>query len=192
MINYLRGEILFVNENVLSLDVNGIGFEVFINNRTLTKINNEKNIALHIFTCFKKEKIELYGFIDLAEKNMFNLLVNKISGLGPKTAINVLNLGNEKITDAIKNAEASAFTHVPRLGKKMAQKIIIELKSKIGSIKELDLKDKTPKEQEAVSALTNLGFQEFEIEQALSKIEIEKENLANIIKVAMKLINRND
>lgn len=190
MINYLKGEIIFINENVLSLSVNGIGFEVFINNKTLTRINNQKEIELYIFTCFKKEKIELYGFIDLAEKNMFDLLVNKISGLGPKTAINVLNLGNEKITNAIKNAEASVFSQVPRLGKKMAQKIIIELKNKIGSIKELDLKDKSPKEREAISALTNLGFQEWEVEQALSKIEIELETLPNIIKLAMKTINQ--
>lgn len=192
MITYLKGEIIFIKENVVALNVSNVGFEVFINNKTLTKINNKKEVELYISTCFKKEKIELYGFVDLEEKNMFHLLVDKISGLGPKTAINVLNLGNEKITDAIKNAQASVFSQVPRLGKKMAQKIIIELKNNIGSIKELNLKDKPEKEQEAISALINLGFQEWEIEKALTKIDLEKENLSNIIKLAMKFINKNE
>ncbi len=192
MINYLKGRILYSQENLISLDVGGIGFEVFLNPKTLAKINQKKEIELFITTCLKKEKISLYGFLDRLEKNLFELFINKISGIGPKTALLILDLGVNKITNAIRNADTTTFGQVPRLSKKMAQKIIIELKNQLGSLKELDLRDKSTKEQEAINALLNLGFEEWQVIKAINQLDVNNLNLQNIIKLSMKFISQNE
>jgi holliday junction DNA helicase RuvA len=114
-------------------------------------------------------------------------LVLTVSGVGPKTALAIVNGGVEKLISAVQEANLSFFTAVPRVGKKLAQKIIIELKSKLGGLKELNLATLSPKRQDVYDALLGLGFDDQSINFALEKIDIESLDLAVAIKQALKI-----
>ncbi len=98
----------------------------------------------------------------------------------------LIDAGGERLTAAIQNADTSFFTSIPRVGKKLAQKIIIELKGKLGGVKDLDLSPKTSKYQDAWQGLQALGFAEAEIERALLSMDVENMTLEMVIKQGIK------
>jgi len=158
MIAHLTGTILDILPTSIVVDVHGVGYEVFVSetHRRTTVMGSE--VSLTIATIVKEDSLELFGFATGEERRVFQLLLT-VSGVGPRTALTIISHGVASITRAIATADVGFFTSIPRIGKKNAQKIIIELKPKLGDIDALDLADKTSSQsQELLEALTAMGF----------------------------------
>ena len=158
MIGFLSGTPQLLLDKLL-VKVGGVGYEVTVGTATLQQVVGQPTVELYIHTHVKEEALELYGFLTLDDRSLFRLLLS-VSGVGPKTAVAIANAGADALRVAVQQADVSFFTAIPRVGKKLAQKIIIELKSKLGSLTELQLDTPVGIEQDAVAALTALGFDE--------------------------------
>lgn len=163
MIAKLTGKAETFTKDSIILSVNSVGYKVFFN----PKPNKPLPLTLFIHTHVKEDALDLYGFTTKEELQLFKLMIN-ISGIGPKIAINVMDKGVVAITEAVSRGDVDFFTTVPRLGRKNAQKIIIELKSKLGSLTELDLSADSSETSDAVSALVSLGFSKNEARTAIT------------------------
>jgi holliday junction DNA helicase RuvA len=189
MIAYLKGQVV-VKEHYLIIVCAGVGYQVYAPSNFLqSAVSSEvagEELEAHIYTHVKEDKLELYGFQQEKELALFQLVLT-VSGVGPKTALGIINGGADRLISAVQEANLSFFTAVPRVGKKLAQKIIIELKSKLGSLKELNLATLSPKRQDVYDALLGLGFEDRDINLALEKVDVDNLDLAVAIKQALKI-----
>lgn len=168
MIGFLQGIVAFRDDPYIFINVMGVGYKVFATRDVLSAFSKDTEALIFTFTYVREDTLELFGFLHLEDLKLFEQLIS-VSGIGPKTAINVFSVGNRsEILQAIISGDVNFFTAVPRLGKKNAQKLIIELKSKFAKGKDLDLSvtDGTANE-EAASALKSIGFSSSEIREAL-------------------------
>ena len=159
MIGFLSGKIISLKPTKVLLDVNGVGYAVFISINTFEKISNKEKVSLYVHTNVKEDSITLYGFHNESEKEIFELLIS-ISGIGPKLALGVLSgIQTDDLKDAILNGDVSRIVAIPGIGKKTADRLILELKSKVGDVR-VEGERNVPQgvKQEAVSALTTLGY----------------------------------
>ena len=143
MIEYISGKLISKNQSLAVIDVNGLGYRVNITNNTLEKLPSPENLVkLLIFFHVYENGQELYGFFDEKERFLFTKLIT-ISGIGPKTAINMLSvLPPEEFRNRLMSGEVKLLTSLPGIGPKTAKRIIIELKDDLGSSdsSELELK----------------------------------------------------
>ncbi|MFC1627204.1 Holliday junction branch migration protein RuvA [Patescibacteria group bacterium] len=172
------------------VDVEGVGYKVFTPPTLLNSLLKKDAIDLFIYTHVRDDTFALYGFDSLDKLQLFELIIS-ISGIGPKIAIILLDKGAEAITTAVSKADVDFFTSVPRLGKKNAQKIIIELKPKLGDLEDLDLASESSETQEAVSALVGLGFTKKQSQRALKQIADPNDSIEDKITKAIKYLGKN-
>lgn len=184
MIGYLRG-IPKLDGTHLLVDVHGVGYLVYVGTSCLSAASQMEEIELYIHTHVREQSLELFGFQTAAARDLFLLLID-VSGVGPKTALAIADTGSDKIVEAVQNANVSFFTKVPRVGKKLAQKIIIELKSKLGSLKELNIATLSPELQIVVDAVTALGFSEEDAQQAVQELDLAELDTAAAVKAVLK------
>jgi len=184
MIAKLTGKPEAFTQDSIVLEVNGVGYKVFFN----PKPNQPLPSTLFIHTHVKDDALDLYGFVSKEELQLFKLMIN-ISGIGPKTAIHIMDKGVTAVTQAVTKADVDFFTTVPRLGRKNAQKIIIELKSKLGGLKDLDLTSETSETKDAITALIGLGFSRSEAREALNQVS-DQPTLEAKISQAIKLLGK--
>lgn len=192
MIGSLNGIVSSYNNRNLLLEVGGVGYKVTISKDVLSKISNTgQKLKLFTFTYVREDVLELYGFLELDDLDLFEKLIN-VSGIGPKTAMGIFSIGSrDNIIDAILNANVDFFEKVPRLGHKNAQKIIIELKSKIGGGKELDLTDAERETNKSlINALKSFGFNKSESLDAIKGIKNEGVTLEEKVKLALKYLGK--
>lgn len=159
MIGYLKGKIISAKPTQIILDVNNVGYLIHISISTFEKISDQNEVSLYIYTHVREDALNLYGFYTEAEKEMFELLIS-ISGIGPKVALSILSgISVEELQSAIQSENVSRLVSVPGVGRKTAERVVLELKSKVGFIETASSKgiDFTIK-QEAVLALTTLGY----------------------------------
>jgi len=180
MIEYISGKLISKNQSLAVIDVNGLGYRVNITNNTLEKLPSPENLVkLLIFFHVYENGQELYGFFDEKERFLFTKLIT-ISGIGPKTAINMLSvLPPEEFRNRLISGEVKLLTSLPGIGPKTAKRIIIELKDDLGSSdsSELGIKE-TSKVNDASSALKNLGFSPILIREAVSKVLKDNKELS--------------
>ena len=171
------------------VDVQGVGYRVLVTNEISSKAKLGEKIKLFIYTHVKEDALDLFGFEELDDLKLFQNFLT-VPGIGPKTAMNVFSFHKRAdIINAILTSDVSVLTSVPRLGTKNAQKIIIELKSKVGSIKELDLTGKEFEEQtEVINALKNFGFTTQEAQKALKETKADGQTTEQKIKMALKYL----
>jgi Holliday junction DNA helicase RuvA len=184
MIGFLSGKPQLYGNKVLII-VNGVGYEVYVGQRVLSKVGTLADIALYIHTHVREDALELFGFESSADKELFLLLLS-VSGIGPKTALLIADQGAAAITDAVQNATVSFFTKLPRVGKKVAQKIIIELKSKLGSLKELKIGGLSEHDQMIADAVIALGFDEQAVLEAIEKAPVSEMTVEAAVKVLLR------
>lgn len=184
MIGLLTGQ-PHITPHTFLLVCNGVGYEVHVATAVHAQATGAALLTLFIYTHVREDQLELYGFLTEEEKQLF-LLMLAVSGVGPKTALAIADYGAEKISLAIQNADVGFFTRIPRVGKKMAQKIIIELKSKLGGIKELQLGSLDPRVQTIVDAVVTLGYEEEAAIQAVKDITFENKSESELIKELLK------
>ena len=133
MFYYLNGTVAEIGQSSLVLDVNGIGFFINTSLKTLSSVKTSASTRLYISESIGESNFDLYGFADLQEKRFFELLIS-VSGVGPKAAISLLSaLNTDMLVMAIVNDDAKALTAAPGIGKKIAQRIILELRDKLGA-----------------------------------------------------------
>jgi len=192
MIGYLTGKIILSKPTQILLDVNGVGYEVRISINTFEKLAGKNTISLHIYTNVKEDSITLFGFYSEAEKEMFELLIS-ISGVGPKSALSLLSgISTDELRQAIVSSNVERIIAVPGIGRKTAERLILELKNKVREIKEEGVSTSKPSlQKEAVSALTTLGYNLVSSEKAVNKIlsELPECSLEELIKRSLQELN---
>ena len=189
MIGLLNGTLFLRNDPYVVVDVHGVGYKVYASPDFLSKFHAGDEVTIFTHTHVREDALELYGFVDQAHLELFELLIG-VNGIGPKTAIGIFGIGNkDQIIGAIQKADVDFFTGVPRLGKKNAQKIIIELKNKIGAIEDLDLAGEKDM-GEVVAALTSFGFSESEAKTALRQIGEINASVSEKVRMALKYLGK--
>lgn len=191
MIGSLKGIVDFFDNNCLILDVNGAGYKVLVCNTILSKTKIGDNLKLFVHTHVREDALDLYGFLNLLDLKLFELLIS-VSGVGPKTALSIFAISTgDEIINAIVSGDVEFFVSVPRLGKKNAQKIIIELKSKLGSVADFDINSSINGENsEIFDALKTFGFSVSEIREAVKNIKNQGVSVEEKIKLALKQLGR--
>lgn len=189
MISYLSGKVYQKKPESLTLVVGGVGYLVFMSPSLLSKIKANDTAELHIHTHVRDDLIDLYGFTTLEELSLFKLLIN-VSGIGPKTALTVLDRGAGAVEQAIIKADEGFFTLVPRLGKKNSQKIIIELKNKLGSQVNLDLSGSENETNEVLQALLSMGYTRTEALNAIRDVPPEIKTIEEQIIFILRQMNK--
>ena len=196
MIAYLSGRLVFKDPTYVIIDVGGIGYQVKISLQTYSKIKDEEQIRLLTFLHIKEDAHTLYGFKEEVEKRLFLLLIS-INGVGPNTGLMILSsLSSEEIEHAILSGDVGTIQAVKGIGAKTAQRIILELKDKVGKSTSGDLtaplgflKSSNKPREEALQALITLGFPkavaEKNIAQVLKKTTGEI-SLEDLIKASLK------
>lgn len=182
MIAYLRGKVLTTTTETAILDVNGVGYELYCSGGAFRKLVIGQVGELHTYLQVKEDGITLFGFADPKEKELFLKLIS-VSGVGPKMGIAILaTMSAEEFARAIATADVKGLSKVKGLGKKTAEKIVLELHGKISAAEVLGASGETvgadtpqatvkatPQEEEAISALMGLGFTRAESAQAVKK-----------------------
>ncbi len=188
MISFLIGQPILEADGITVL-VGGVGYGVRVTDKVKELAASLAEISLFTYTHVREEALELYGFEHRKDRELFLLLIS-VSGVGPKTALGILNLGAEHIVDAVQQANTSFFAAVPRVGKKLAQKIIIDLRSKLGAIKELNIGPVSPQRQEVTLALEVLGFSEQAIYTVLEQIPVDTLTTPEAVKLAIQELGK--
>ena len=193
MIGYLTGKIISSKPTHILLDVNGVGYAIKISINTFEKLTGKNTISLYIYTNVKEDSITLFGFYSEAEKEMFELLIS-INGVGPKSALSLLSgISTDDLKQAIITSNVERIVAVPGIGRKTAERLILELKSKVRDIKEEGISPaKQSLQKEAVAALTTLGYNLASSEKAVNKIlsDLPDCSLEELIKRSLKELNR--
>ncbi len=187
MIAQLTGTATRIHMNPLVLDVHGVGYAVFVTQKLLTTVVKDQSLTVYTHTYVREDALQLFGFATQEELSLFDLLLT-VSGIGPKTALAVLDRGVDAIRRAIISSDVEFFMTVPRLGKKNAQKIIIELKSKLGSTSDLNLAhEESGDTKQIIDALISMGFDRKEAREAVKRLPADG-TLEQKVKFALKML----
>jgi len=193
MIGFLKGKIISSRPTQLLLDVNGVGYSVNISINTFEKVSQKKEVQLFIHTNVKEDSITLYGFYTDYEKEMFELLIS-ISGIGPKLALSLLSgIEANDLKEAIGIGDVTRIVAIPGIGRKTAERLILELKGKVGSISDSsETQTDRGVKQEAISALATLGYNFATAEKVVRQIlsSSPSSTIEELIKKALSEINK--
>ena len=194
MIARLTGRVLTLDQGVLVLDVNGVGYEIEVASSTANSVEIDKIVTLETLLIVREDAQILFGFTELTEKKLFQLLI-KINGVGPRLAIGIMSgLNEDELSLAIMEKDIKVLTSLPGVGKKTAERLVIELQDKITSEKASGKKNKSKMSQELLSdlegTLLNLGYKPQEVDFAIHRIKIESTDLEVLIKAALKELGR--
>jgi holliday junction DNA helicase RuvA len=182
MIGFLRGIVLTVKDSSLILDVSGVGYKINTPLPLIVSAKANDELSLYIHTHVKEDQLSLYGFKDENDLFIFEQLIS-VSGIGPKSGLAMISLHPPaSIAEAVENGDAATLSHTPGIGKKTAEKVIIELK---GKLSHLVGGTRNVMESEARLALETLGYSSKEIHAALQKIKIGTKSTSAIIKEAL-------
>lgn len=196
MIAYLSGKLVFKDPTYVVIDVGGVGYHVKISLQTFSKIKDEEQIRLLTFLHIKEDAHTLYGFREESEKRLFLLLIS-INGVGANTGLMILSsLSTEEIEQAILSGDVATIQAVKGIGTKTAQRIILELKDKVGKAGSGEtpaplgfLKGSNKTREEALQALITLGFTKAVAEKNIAVV-LKKTNgeisLEDLIKASLK------
>src|SRR5256714_5431091 len=173
MIAHLRGKLLTKHPNQAIVETGGVGYDVTITVPTFSDLPElGAEVALHIRTHVREDQIALYGFLRPSEKLLFEKLIT-VSGIGPKLAITILSgMAADEMVGAIRGNDVARLTRIPGIGKKTAERMVLELRDKLppdGAEAVAAIPSLSAVEEDVLSALVNLGYQRTTAEKALSR-----------------------
>jgi Holliday junction DNA helicase RuvA len=193
MIGYIKGKVLSANSGVVLIENNGIGYEVICSAAVYQKLQEDKGGEVYTYLAVREDDVSLYGFISPEEKNMFLKLIT-VSGVGPKMGITVLS--NMKLSDLavkIATSDVKGLSAIKGLGKKTAERIILELREKITADVEVEEKSQIIEQEDdgdnedAIIALMSLGFTKQECVKAVKEAKANgAESIQQLISFALK------
>ena len=175
MIAHLRGKLLAKHPNQAIVETGGVGYDVTISVPTFSDLPGiGGEVTLHIHTHVREDLIALYGFLRTGEKRLFEKLIT-VSGIGPKLAITILSgMAADEMVNAIRSNDIARLTRIPGIGKKTAERMVLELRDKLpteGVAESAVTPSLSPVEEDVLSALINLGYQRAAAERALASVE---------------------
>ena len=197
MIGYLQGKVTYLLADHAFLEVQGVGYRLFISDATRRELRLNEEARLFTYLSVREDALQLYGFATQREYDTFQLLIS-VSGIGPKVALGILShITLDGLCRAIQNKQTTILTKLPGIGKKSAERLVLELKDKVSCtgdeeeelvlVSEDEVAD--DKIAEAQAALVSLGYTQAEINPALKKAARGKDT-AEIIKLALKFLSR--
>jgi Holliday junction DNA helicase RuvA len=197
LIALLSGNIVHKSINQIIVDVGGVGYRLLIPLSSFYALPEEGAVRLHVHTHVREDALQLFGFLTMEEKEMFALLLT-ISGVGPKLALNILsNIPVQDLKSALTQGNVKQLSSLPGIGKKTAERLILELREKIpGDVTATAATgavagSASDQREDALSALVNLGYKETLSKKALDKLEIAPgASLEEILKAALKILLR--
>lgn len=195
MFYHLEGTVSEIQPNLTVIDCGGLGFAVNITSATAGTLRMGEKRRLYIAEAITESSFDLYGFATKGEKSCYEMLIS-VSGVGPKAALSILSCNSpEGLALAVMNGDEKALTAAPGIGKKIAQRIILELKDKIskelGSVDVPAISMAAPLTDnsavgDAMAALTMLGYSSAEVAPVLRKLNVDGMTAENIIKAVLK------
>ena len=195
MIDQISGKIISINDNYVVLAVGGLGIKVNIPANFASQLVNEDLITLVTYLNVREDALDLYGFKNDSERNLFLMLIS-ISGIGPKLAVSILSgLELEELKSNILSGDIKSLTSIPGVGAKTAKRIIIELKDKLSktTTTELGFKDDFASKisKDVLSALVGLGYSESMATEVIKRINPAKsdKSIESLIKESLKILN---
>jgi len=187
MISFLQGNLFEKAQDNITVLVGGVGYKVFTTNKVLNLELNSK-LSLYCYSHIREDQFTIFGFLEKREMMLFENLIS-VSGVGPKTALSIIStLGYDKTIYSIQTADVISLQSVSGLGKKSAQKIVVDLQNKIGTVDELDL-SVSKQTEEVVLALMSLGFNQSDLNPVLKNID-KTLSVEDQIKYALKMLKK--
>ena len=197
MISYIEGKVKYINQkNICVLTSSGVGYEVQIDKNQIDRLDIDQDIKLHIYTNVKEDALDLYGFLERSEKIMFEQLTS-ISGIGPKSALQILTLSGAQVLyeNVVKN-NVAYLTQISGIGKKIAEKIVLELKDKLPKISfefsglsHENNNVNMSENMDVFEALKSMGYTPKEAKDAIAGITDNTMTLEQKIKFALKNVH---
>lgn len=187
MISYLEGKIEFKGEKFVVVNVGGVGYRVFVSPETLKKIPEKRGeVKLWTHLHVREDALDLYGFLHLAELDLFETLLGA-PGIGPRKALNVLSAApSDTLRRAIAAGDASYLTRVSGIGRKTAEKIVVELREKMAGKGVMVEAPELKEEADTLEALVSLGYTQREAREALQQVSEDIKSPEKRIKEALK------
>lgn len=197
----LTGRVSAIEAGCAVIDVSGVGYEVRMPQSDLGSMRSESTVTVFTSLNISQDSVTLYGFLSRSSKSLF-IQLQKVSGIGPRVALSILStLTPDQLAQAVADGDSTALSQSPGLGKKGAQKIILELSGKldissIGSTQ--SRKDIDSGSRQVVEGLVSLGWQQHDAEQAVNKVckendfpmPLSKQDVPKVLKQALTLLDR--
>jgi Holliday junction DNA helicase RuvA len=194
MIGYLKGKVLSKKPTKLLIDVNGVGYLVNISISTFEKIAEMEEVALYTYLAVRESALDLFGFYSLAEKEMFEVLIG-VNGIGPKSAQGILSgIQIADLKEAVKTGNISRLVSIPGIGKKTAERMLIEIRDKVDSVADTGeniLHGSSSVRGDAIAALVNLGYNQKTAERIVQAVLDKNPNssIEDLIKNSLSALN---
>lgn len=193
MISYLRGQIKYKSatpkkDNFIIVDVGGVGYKIFVLDRLINNLSLGQELEVFTYTQVAETALDLYGFVSQEELGFFELLLS-ISGVGPKSALNILQKAKlDDLKAAANSGNADVLSQVSGLGQKTAQKIVAGLQNKIGGLNLSGGEQVNDGFSEAMEALVGLGYSASQVRDVLS--QVKSEDTGDKIREALKILGK--
>jgi holliday junction DNA helicase RuvA len=194
MIAHLRGQLIAKHPQQAIVEAGGVGYDVVISVATYSALPAEGNeVALFIHTHVREDALALYGFLDAADKRLFERLIT-VSGVGPKLAVTIQSgLSAERLVGAIRGQDHATLSQIPGIGKRMAERLVVDLKDKLEDMAAAPRAVETgPSSDDVLSALVNLGYQrplaQKAIATAVAKDKTVAENFETLFRASMAVM----
>jgi len=189
MIAKIKGKIAFFRDNYVVVDVNSVGYKIFVTEFAMGRIAGKEEVELFTHTYVREDTLALYGFLTSEELEMFELLIS-ISGIGPKAAIGILSIAEPKtIRTAVISGDSSILTRVSGVGKKTAERVILELKNRITELQGED-QGTARADSEAIEALITLGYTNAQSREALKAVPEKIKDVSERVRAALKNLGK--
>lgn len=191
MISYLKGKIIKKGENYMVIDVNNVGYKIFVNEKFLAELEKGSEVQIHTHQYVREDSLDLYGFSTAAELGLFELLIS-ISGIGPKSALATLAIASvDDLKATIIKGDPTLLTKVSGIGKKTAERVVLELKDKIEYFSAAGgTSSGTVGMNDEIDALMALGYSLAQAREALSKVDKKITDSGQRVKEALKEVKK--
>ena len=189
MIAHIEGKIIHIAEKFVIVDVAGVGYKVSTTSEALSSCRQGTAMAFWTYLAVRENSLDLYGFVTHEEMSFFELLLD-VSGIGPRSALSIVTIASiDTLKRAIATGDTSYLNKVSGIGKKTAEKIVIELRDKLQAFKGEDGAPSTLREEsDIIEALKSLGYSQNEAREALKKIPSEIDGTNARIKEALRIL----
>ncbi len=188
MIYSLTGKVKKVFNSFVAFDIHGVGFKVFMPEKDLKALSEEMELEIFTHLHVKEDALDLYGFLSPKELSFFELLIS-VSGVGPRSALSILDVAEiGKLTAAIVENRPDLLTQASGIGRKTAEKVIIELRGKVATLQSEEIVKSMESDGDLVETLSSLGYRKETARAALSKIPVDIKGLEARLKEALKIL----
>ena len=189
MISHITGTVIDISEKYAVVDVNGLGYKVYCATDTLGGLRVDSPASLHTYLAVREDALDLYGFITAEEKDFFEMLIS-VSGIGPRSALGILSVATTgTLKQAIGTGDTSYLTKVSGIGRKTAEKVVLELRDKMRAhVGTKESSGHLRAESDVMEALKSLGYSQNEARDALKEVPAEITGANARIKEALKIL----